>query len=271
MAFSKPFEKHGTWTNTTITKAATPPRRMTARHHRLLWQLPSPRTPQEVDVRIGVSYVDLAGALANLKAEMPDNNFERYHQQTVQDGIRNWAPSKWKAARLTITGFSTRPSTTASSPRRFSMMWMAAIGFRRSDTSGPEATNISTPPFRVGHLPDEIPLLALIAPERVQDMAQSLVRNTNKTLYRSLVAANRATAIMNGDPNTIVLVNVWNAACITSTSTPPTKACSSKPWPKYSRLPARCELYDEERNGITINPDASVATALEHELSFAAW
>ncbi len=86
MAFSKAFEKHGTWTNTTLTEgsdtaAQDDPKTIIG----FYGSYPAATAPQEVDVRIGVSYVDAAGAVANLKAEMPDNNFERYHQQTVQD------------------------------------------------------------------------------------------------------------------------------------------------------------------------------------------
>src|ERR1700739_1292971 len=85
MKFSKPFATHGTWRDGTITEgsdSANQDDRKTIIG--FYGSYPASTGPQEVDVRVGVSYTDLAGARANLQAEMPDSNFERYHQQIVQ-------------------------------------------------------------------------------------------------------------------------------------------------------------------------------------------
>ncbi len=103
-------------------------------------------------------------------------------------------------------------------------------------------------------------------------MAQSLVEESKQNGYiDSWSQRNRATAIMNGDPNTIVLVNIWNAGLHNFDVNTAYEGMFKQALAGniHGYLPD-CELYDEERNGITINPDASVATALEHELAFAA-
>jgi predicted alpha-1,2-mannosidase len=275
MAFSKPFEKHGTWTNTMITEgsdtASQDDRKTIIGFY---GSYPAAAAPQEVDVRIGVSYVDSAGALANLKAEMPDNNFELYHRQTVQDWNRELGAIEVKGGTLTHNRiFYTALYHCLIAPQIFDDVDGRYRGFDDQIHQVPEGHQHFYTTFSGWDIyRTEIPLLALIAPERVQDMAQSLVEEYKQNGYIDRWSQrHRATAIMNGDPNTIVLVNIWNAGLHNFDVNTAYEGMFKQTLAGniHGYLPD-CELYDEERNGITINPDASVATALEHELSFAA-
>ena len=275
MKFSKPFEKHGTWTNTTLTEnsnSASQDDRETIIG--FYGSYPAADAPQEVDVRVGVSYVDAAGARANLDAEMPADDFERYHQQAVAD---------WNKELHLIDA---EGGTFAHHRIFYTALYHCLIDPQIADDVDGRYRGFDD---QIHHVPEghqhfyttfsgwdiyrsEIPLLTIIEPERVQDMAQSLVEEYEQIGYIDRWSQrSRPTAIMNGDPLTICLVNIWNAGLhnfdINTAYEAMFKQCV--PGDIHSYL-TDYELYEEEKNGITINPDAAVATALEHELAFAA-
>jgi predicted alpha-1,2-mannosidase len=275
MKFSQPFVIHGTWTDKTIHKgsdsAAQDDRRTIIG---FFGCYRASNKPQEVDVRIGVSYTDLAGARANLQAEMPDNDFERYHQQTVQ---------AWNKALSVI---EVKGGTTEHDRIFYTALYHCLIAPQIFDDVDGRYRGFDD---KIHHVPEghkhfyttfsgwdiyrtEIPLLALIAPKRVEDMAQSLVEEYKQIGYLDRWSQrNRPTAIMNGDPLTIALVNIWNAGLTNFDVNTAYEAMFKQAGPgNIHGYLGDYELYDEEENGVTINPNAAVSTALEHELAFAA-
>ena len=275
MKFSKPFEKHGTWTDKTITEgsgSATQGDRKTIIG--FYGSYPASTQSQEVDVRIGVSYTDLAGARANLQTEIPDNDFEGCRQQTVQ---------AWNKA---LSAIEVEDGTTEHNRVFYTALYHCLIAPQVFDDVDGRYRGFDDKIHHVskGHkhfyttfsgwdiYRTEIPLLALIDPERVEDMAQSLVEEYKQMGYIDRWSQrNRPTAIMSGDPNTIVLVNIWNAGLhnfdINTAYEAMFKQAQAGDIHGYL---GDYELYEEEKKGVTINPDAAVATALEHELAFAA-
>ncbi len=47
------------------------------------------KEPQEVEVKIGVSYVSIENARENLEKEVGDSSFEEVYEQTKEAGIRS--------------------------------------------------------------------------------------------------------------------------------------------------------------------------------------
>ena len=275
MKFSKPFATHGTWTNGTLTpnsdSAAQDDRKTVIGFY---GSYPAATTAQEVDVRIGVSYVDPAGALANLNAEMPDNDFERYHRQAVQDWNRELSAIQVQGGTLTHNRiFYTALYHALIAPQIADDFDGRYRGFDDQIHQVPAGHQHFYTTFSGWDIyRSEIPLLSIIAPDRVQDMAQSLVEEYKQIGYIDRWSQrSRPTAIMNGDPLTIALVSIWNAGLHNFDIETAYEAMFKQAQPgNIHGYLGDYELYDEERNGVTINPDAAVATALEHELAFAA-
>jgi len=152
MKFSKPFETHGTWTNSTVTgnsDSASQEDRQTVIG--FYGSYPAAPTPQEVDVRIGVSYVDEKGAEANLAAEMPDDDFEKYHQQAVQDWNRELALIETQGGTRTHNRiFYTALYHSLIAPQIADDVDGRYRGFDGRSTRSPPGTAISTRLFRDG-------------------------------------------------------------------------------------------------------------------------
>jgi len=275
MKFNQPFAEHGTWTNGKIS-AGSDAANQDDRNSVIGFygSYPPSDKPREVDVRIGVSYTDLAGARANLAAEMPDNDFERYHQQVVRDWDKELGAIQVEGGTTEHNRiFYTALYHSLIAPQVFDDVDGRYRGFDdQIHQVSPGHQHFYTTFSGWDIYRTEIPLLALLAPDRAQDMAQSLVEEYKQIGYIDRWSQrNRPTAIMNGHPNTICLVHIWNAGLTNFDIHTAYEAMfkQSLPGNLHSYL-TDYELYEEETNGLTINPDAAVSTALEHELAFAA-
>ena len=275
MSFSQPFQKHGTWTDGVISPNAEEADQDTRKAVIGFYgSYPAADKPQEVGVRIGVSYTDVAGARANLKAEMPDNDFERYHQQTVQVWNNELSAIEVKGGSTEHNRiFYTALYHCLIAPQVFDDVDGRYRGFDdRIHQVAEGHQHFYTTFAGWGIYRSEMPLLALIAPERAQDMAQSLVEEAKQIGFIDRWSQrNRPTALMSGMPNTICVVNIWNAGLTNFDMDTAYDAMFREclPGDLLSTL-TDYQLYEEEKNGITINPDAAVSTALENEVAFAA-
>jgi predicted alpha-1,2-mannosidase len=275
MKFSKPFTSHGTWTHDTMTNnSATAAQDKKGAVIGFYGSYPSSPSPQEVDVRIGVSYVDDQGARANLEAEMPDDNFDRYHAQARALWNKELGLIEVQGGTLAHNRvFYTALYHCLLSPIVFDDVDGRYRGFDEKIHHVPEGHQHFYADFSGWDIyRTEMPLLSIIEPKRVEDMAQSLVEEYKQIGYIDRWSElNRATAIMNGDPLTIFLVHAWNAGLhnfdiATAYEAMLKEARPGNPHPHIGTY----ELYAEERDGVTLNPDASPSSALEHELAFAA-
>lgn len=275
MKFSQPFAKHGTWTDGRISEGSDAAAQDTRKSVIGFYgSYAASEKPQEVDVRIGVSYTDLPGARANLAAEMPDNDFERYHQQVVQEWNRELGAIQVAGGTVGHNRiFYTALYHSLIAPQVFDDVDGRYRGFDDQIHLVPAGHRHFYTTFSGWDIyRTEIPLLALLAPDRAQDMAQSLVEEYKQIGYLDRWSQrNRPTAIMNGHPNTICLVNIWNAGLTNFDVNTAYEAMFKQSLPgNLGGYLTDYELYEEETNGLTINPDAAVSTALEHELAFAA-
>lgn len=275
MKFSKPFAQHGTWTNGAITEnsdAASQDDLKTVIG--FYGSYPASADAQVVGVRIGISYTDMEGARLNLKAEMPENDFERYHQQTVQDWNKELSVIEVEGGTEAHNRvFYTALYHCLLSPQIFDDVDGRYRGFDDKIHQVPEGHKHFYTTFSGWDIyRSEIPLLTLIAPDRAQDMAQSLVEEYKQIGYIDRWSErNRPTTAMGGNPLTIAMVHIWNAGLHNFDVNTAYEAMfkQSTPGDIHGYI-GDYELYEEEKNGVTINPDAAVSTAQEYELAFAA-
>ncbi len=234
--FSHPFKTSGVWQGSTITPgqreqiqarngaAVTPAyypgasptgklRLVGAPIGAYVSYPPSPRQ-RVIKLRIGISFVSVAGAEKNLQAEMPKFNFATVRAKTH---------ARWNKmlSVITVHGgtlnrrriFYTALYHALLLPSVFDDVDGRYIGYDNKIHHEPAghrhfyATYSGWDIYR-----SEIPLLTMIEPQRVQDMAQSLVG-----MYKQLgfidqwPMFNRPLDIMQGMPITNILVEIWQA------------------------------------------------------------
>ncbi len=175
---------------------------------------PAPTHARVVKLRIGISYVGIKGAAENLKAEVPGWSFS---------DLRQAARRRWNRALSVVR--------IRGGTRRRRVVFYTALYHTLLDPTVFDDANglyrgydnkIHRVPAGHRHIyanfsgwdiyRSEIPLLTLLKPRRVQDMAQSIVEMYKQTgfIYR-WPAANAPGGCMVGDPLTSCLVRIWEA------------------------------------------------------------
>ncbi len=275
MKFSTPLISHGTWTNGQITAgsgdAAQTDRKTVIGFY---GSYPAAAKPRTVEVRIGMSYVDLKGAMANLNAEMPSGDFARY---------RNLAAQAWNKELSLI---EVQGGTTNHRRIFYTALYHALIAPTIFDDVDGRYTGFDSKIHTVsaGHkhyyatfsgwdiYRSEIPLLGIFEPERSGDMAQSLTEMAQQLGYIDRwPQLNQPGVVMNGDPLTICLAHLWNAGIRSFDMDTAYKYMwkQSQIGDPHSHIGVY-QGFEEEKGGVTLNTDVSPSSALEYDLSFAA-
>jgi predicted alpha-1,2-mannosidase len=218
MTFSQPFSSFGTWSGSkyngpaTITAGSRSAEQSTHDGWAGAYATWAPDSqPQIITAKVAISYVDLQGAENNLKAEAEGKSFAQ---------IRSEAEEAWKRALsvIDISGGS-RTQRTVFYTALYHSLLMPSIF---SDADG-RYLGFDSKIHHVdaGHLVyanysgwdiyrDEIPLLAMIEPERMEDMAQSVV-----LMYKQggwidrWPQVNLYTNVMEGSPLSVALATAW--------------------------------------------------------------
>ena len=164
-------------------------------------------------LKIGISYVSLAGARANLGAEIPGWDFEAIHQHARQA----WAK---ELGRITVEG-----GTVAQQTAFYTAMYHAMIDPRifadvNGDYSGGDGQVHHTRAFTKRTVfsgwdvyRSEFPLLTLIAPEIINDEINSWIElaDQNGTHYFDRwEMLNAYSGCMNGNPAITVINDAWH-------------------------------------------------------------
>jgi len=227
--FTAPFTGFGTWEGNTRTQA--PAGATTAEAGTVAeGQTSYPRTggwvtfdtsgshPRAVEAYTAVSYVDRAGALANLAAEVPSG--------TDFDDVRAAATQTWETAlgkvRVSETG------GTAALVPFYSALYRAMKAPNVSNDVDGRYTGFDRQVHTIatGHeyyqnyslwdtYRTQQQLLALIDPERSSDMAYSLVLASQQSWAPRWTVANGDGNVMTGDPVTPFLVSAWSQGLFT--------------------------------------------------------
>ena len=215
--FDRPFGSSGIWNGTLAgAPAPTTAERTVKQTNHEQWvgayaSWSSSDQPQTVTAQLGISYVDLDGARNNLKAEAEGKTF---------DQIRNSARAAWNKTLNVIeaSGGSEAQERVFYTALYHSLLMPSIL----SDADGryigfDDAIHHVKP----GHLlygnfsgwdiyRSQMPLVALIEPQRMQDMAESVT-----LMYKQggwvdrWPQINRYTNIMAGSPLTVIVSTAW--------------------------------------------------------------
>jgi predicted alpha-1,2-mannosidase len=277
MEFSKPFDDHGTWSGTTLSDGSGDAAQadVNAPVTGFYGSYLASNKKEEVDVRIGISYVDAQGAMNNLKMEMPVNaTFAHY---------RALSAALWDKELSVI---DVQGGTIKHNKVFYTALYHALIAPQIADDEDSRYRGFDDKIHSVdsGHTHyyetfsgwdiyrTEFPLFGIIEPTRAQDMAQSIVDMSNQLGYIDRwPQLNQPTGCMNGDPLTVCLTNIWNAGLHNFDIA----VAYQSMWKQsqFGNPHNHIDVYQgqsEEANGITIDSDSSVSTALEYFESFAA-
>ncbi len=209
--FSQPFAAHGVWSGATV----SPDDADAAGPHAGAYLSFDTTTTPTVLVKVGLSFVDAAGARANLRAEDPQPL-----TPAGFDTMRAQARAAWdsRLSRVDAQGgsdadtrtFYTALYHTLLHPNVFSDADGRYTGFdgQVHQAFYTDTTTGATRPYTQyanysgwDIYRSEIPLLALLAPHEASDMMQSLVADAQQGSALPLWAfANAETGVMVGDP-----------------------------------------------------------------------
>ncbi len=170
------------------------------------------RADQVVQVKVGISFVSITGARANLAAEIPDWNF---------DHVRLQAREHWANAirRMEVTG-GTEDQQVAFFTARYRALLDPRIfadvngDYPGGDRKSYRAKNFTKRTIFSGWdvYRSEFPLLTLIAPETVHDTICSLIELADQNgtgYYDRWEFLNAYTGVMNGNPFVVVLNDAY--------------------------------------------------------------
>ncbi|MHB1543401.1 MAG: GH92 family glycosyl hydrolase [Gammaproteobacteria bacterium] len=205
--FNRPFDHSGTWSSGITHPGA---RSVTGAGSGGWVSFPA-RSRNAIKLKVAISYVSVQGALANLQAEGRTWNL---------DPVRHAARKDWSRllGRIAVRGgtnaervtFYTALYHTLLQPTLFSDVTGAYPGF--------DGRIHRLPPGQVQYANfsgwdiyrTEIPLLALLVPNRVSAMAESLVRDTRQGGYLPKWSlANGYTGVMGGDSADPILAGAY--------------------------------------------------------------
>ncbi len=232
MKFSQPFKTSGLWRGATIapgarkevqarnvgaaitSKGTGPKLRLPGPPIGAFVSYPVSSHARVVKVRIGISFVSLGGAEKNLAAEIPHFSFS---------AIRAQAHARWNKALAVIT---VHGGTLNRRKIFYTALYHALLLPNVFDDVDGRYIGYDN---KIHHVPaghrhiyanwsgwdiyrSEMPLLTIIEPQRVQDMAQSVVEMARQLGFIDRWPfANRPTGIMNGLPLTNCLTEIWQA------------------------------------------------------------
>ena len=218
MTFDRPFSSFGTWSG----KKYDGPGTITAGSHEAeqsshdgwtgAYATWAPEAhDQTVTARIGISYVDPEGAENNLKTEVAGKSFAQ---------IRAAAHAAWnrELSVVDVTGGSKARRTVFYTSLYHSLMMPTIYSDADGRYPGSDDKVRTAPAGRLIYANysgwdiyrSEVPLLALVEPRRMEDMAQSIVLMYQQGGWIGRwPQTNRYTNVMVGSPLTVVVATAW--------------------------------------------------------------
>ncbi|MFT4112072.1 GH92 family glycosyl hydrolase [Silvibacterium sp.] len=217
--FDRPFPSFGTWIDSRTTggnanldsssRSATQTSADKAIGAYASW--PEAEHPETITAQIGISYVDLAGAKNNLKREAEGKSFEQ---------IRNEAEAAWNKSLGVIdaTGGSQTNERVFYTALYHSLLMPSILSDEDGRYLGFDGTIHTVKP---GHLlygnfsgwdtyRSQAPLLALIEPQRTEDMAESVALMYQQGGWIDRwPQINAYTNIMAGSPLSVIVSTAW--------------------------------------------------------------
>jgi predicted alpha-1,2-mannosidase len=216
--FDQPFSTFGTWNGEHYggPGIVTPNSREDAGHGHEEWvgayaTWPVATKPHTLTAKIGISYVDIAGAENNLHAEVADKDFDTVRRSTQQAWNRELGAIEVSGGTPTQRRvFYTALYHSLLMPSLFSDIDGRYLGFDQQIHRIAPGDHLYTNFSGWDIYRTQLPLLALIAPQRMQEMARSIVLMYEQGGWIDRwPQANLYTNDMIGSPLSIVLSTAW--------------------------------------------------------------
>ena len=218
MQFSQPFAQFGTWGDAAGSgpDALAPDNRSATQStdHPVIgayasW--PAAAHAQTITAKIGISYVDLDGARNNLKAESEGKDFSTIRREALAAWNRELSTievSGGTAANRTV--FYTALYHSLIMPSIFSDADGRYLGFDAKVHSVEKGHAVYANYSGWDIYRSQMPLVAMIEPRRMEDMAQSVVLMYQQGGWIDRwPQMNLYTNVMAGSPLTVVLSTAW--------------------------------------------------------------
>jgi len=221
MLFDRPFAKSGTWFGkwvddqdrggTVVAGGRTAEQSQHEQSTGAYASWPASEQKQSITAKIGISYVDVAGAEKNLEAEATRKDF---------DTIRRDAVSAWnkELSTIEVSGGSPEQRTVFYTALYHSLLMPSLfddadgryLGFDSKIHTVPTDHHVYANFSGWDIYRSEIPLLSMIEPQRMQDMAQSVVLMYEQGGWIDRwPQINLYTEDMVGSPLSIALSTAW--------------------------------------------------------------
>ncbi len=195
--FNQPFTAYGTWNGAAVTPNSTSSISASSGAYLTF----NTTKNQVVQVRVGISFVSIQNAEANLQAENTGNDFDTIHASTLK---------AWNVLlnRLAVDGGTAADTQTFYTSLYHAMLFPSLFSDDNDQYIGFDQ-KVHT--VKSGHAQyanysgwdiyrSEIPLLAVLVPERASDMMQSLVNDYQQSgCLPKWSVANGHTTVQNGD------------------------------------------------------------------------
>ncbi|MCL5283679.1 MAG: GH92 family glycosyl hydrolase [Armatimonadetes bacterium] len=213
MQFNQPFQHQQVWGhgNASVTgNSAVQNNEVGDVGAAVSWNCPQPRT---IIVRIGISYVDIAGAVKNLHHDIKGWNFNQVRLATLHRWDNALGVIKVQGGdHQTLTKFYTSLYHVLLMPNTYSDVDGRYLGFDDKIHHVAPGHIIYANFSGWDIYRTEVPLLALIEPRRLEDMCQSIVKMYQ---YGGWIDRwpqdNTYTNVMCGSPLTTAMVTAWTA------------------------------------------------------------
>lgn len=221
--FDQPFAPGGAWQDAAVTKGGTSARGGTSygdrghppgRKGSGAWIAFDPMKTPSVTMRVGISYVSLANARANLAAEAPNG--------TRLEAVRDAARKVWNDSlgRITVKG-GTRDERTVF----YTALYHVLLGENTYSDANGEYLGFDRRVHRVEHgqrlqyanfsgwdvYRSQLALVTWLDPKTGSDIAQSLLNQANQNggVWDRWTHVTGATSVMNGDPSPPSIAAIW--------------------------------------------------------------
>jgi predicted alpha-1,2-mannosidase len=205
--FSQPFATYGTWSSSAVTAGNT----SASGAGSGAFVTFDTSTTSTIGVRVGLSFVSIANAQANVNQEDPSGDFATVHSQATQ---------AWNTLlnEVQISGGTTQQLTTFYTALYHAFLHPNIF----SDVNGQYiGTDQQTHTVAAGHAQytnfsgwdiyrSQVQLLTLLAPSQASDIAQSMVNDYQQGgMFPKWLLANGETYIMIGDPSDAILADIY--------------------------------------------------------------
>ncbi len=216
MRFSKPFAVGGTWSGSHGSGVLRPESSQVTQTRHGQWvggyaSWPALSKPRIITVRVGISYVDLAGAKNNLQVEAAGRNFKALRADAFKTWNKNLSvidisgglPGQREIFYTALYHSMLMPSLMSDADGRY-------LGFDDKIHHVSAGHQIYCNYSGWDIYRSEMPLLALVAPRRLEDMCQSIVLMDQQGGWIGRwPQINQYTNVMCGSPLTTVMCTAW--------------------------------------------------------------